>query len=113
MAENTNNNDNLAPGPSNVVSATQTIFAKPFPDVFKIEVFTGQNFWRWQERVSTLLDIYEVALALTTAKPDWTTTAKQVNDWIHANKVCRHTLLSVLSNNLFDVYASYKNAKDI
>ena len=24
-----------------------------------------------------------------------------------------HTLLSVLSNDLFDVYASYKNAKDI
>jgi len=41
------------------------------------------------------------------------TTAKQVDDWIHANKVCRHTLLSVLSNDLFDVYASYKNAKDI
>ena len=63
--------------------------------------------------MSTLLDMYGVALALTTAKPDSTTAAKQVDDWIHANKVCRHTLLSVLSNNLFDVYASYKNAKDI
>jgi len=57
--------------------------------------------------------MYGVALALTTSKPDSTTTAKQVDDWIHANKVCRHTLLSVLSNDLFDVYASYKNAKDI
>jgi len=44
MAENTNNNDNTAPGPSNVVSTKQTIFAKPFPDVSKIEVFAGQNF---------------------------------------------------------------------
>ena len=57
--------------------------------------------------------MYGVAHALTTAKPDSTTAAKQVDDWIHANKVCRHTLLSVLSNDLFDVYASYKNAKDI
>ena len=57
--------------------------------------------------------MYGVALALTTSKPDLTTVAKQVDDWIHANKVCRHTLLSVLSNDLFDVYASYKNAKDI
>ena len=57
--------------------------------------------------------MYEVALALTTSKPDSTTIAKQVDDWNHANKVCHHTLLSVLSNDLFDVYASYKNAKDI
>ena len=99
MAENPNKNEN--------------IFAKPFPDVSKIEVFTGQNFRCWQERVFTLLDMYGVALALTTSKPDSTTTAKQVDECIHANKVCRHTLLSVLSNDLFDVYASYKNAKDI
>jgi len=57
--------------------------------------------------------MYGVALALTTSKLDSSTTAKQVDDWIHANKVCRHTLLSVLSNDLFDVYTSYKNAKDI
>jgi len=47
MAENTNNKNKTAPGMSNVVSATQTIFAKPFLDVSKIEVFTGQNFRRW------------------------------------------------------------------
>ena len=33
----------------NVVSTTQTIFAKPFMDILKIEVFIGQNFRRWQE----------------------------------------------------------------
>ena len=57
--------------------------------------------------------MYEVAFALTTSKPDSSTTAKQVDDWIHANKVCCHTLLSVLSKDLFGVYASYKEAKDI
>jgi len=57
--------------------------------------------------------MYEVALALTTYKPDLSTTAKQVDDWIHAKKVCRFTLLSVLSDDLFGVYAFYKNAKDI
>jgi len=112
MAENTDNN-NAAPRTSNIVSATQTTFAKLFSDILKIEVFTGQNFRRWQERVSTLLDMYGVALAFTTSKPNSTTAAKQVDDWIHANKVCHHTLLSVLSNDLFDVYTSYKNAKDI
>ena len=57
--------------------------------------------------------MYGVPLVLTTSKPDSTTIAKQVDDWIHANKICRHTLLSVLSNDLFDVFTSYKNAKDI
>jgi len=66
MAENTDNNNNTAPKTSNVISATQTIFAKPFLDVSKIEIRTGQNFQHWQERVSTLLDMYEVAFALTT-----------------------------------------------
>jgi len=89
----------------------QTIFAKPFSDVSKIEVFTGKNFQRWQERVSTLLDMYGVAFAFTTSKPDPSTTAKQIDAWIHANKVCRHALLNALSNDMFDVYCSYKEAK--
>jgi len=113
MVENTNNNNNTALETSNVVFPTQIIFTKPFSDVSKIEVCIGQNFRRWQERVSILLDMYGVALTLTTSKPDSSTTAKQVDDWIHANNVCHHTLLSVLSNDMFDVYASYKNAKDI
>jgi len=113
MADKTDKTNNATPETSNTISATQTIFAKPFLDVSKIEVFTGQNFRHWQERVSTLLDMYGVSLALTTSKPDSSTTVKQVDDWIHENRVCRHTLLNMLSNDLFDVYASYKNAKDI
>ena len=34
-------------------------------------------------------------------------------DWNKANKVCRHTILSTLSNELYDVYCSYKNAHEI
>ena len=113
MTEHTDNNNNPAPETSNIVFAIETTFAKPFPDVSKIEVFTGQKFWRWQECVSTLLNMYGVTFALTTSKPDPSTSAKQIDAWIHANKVCCHTLFSVLSNDLFDVYFSYKEAKDI
>jgi len=42
---------------------------------------------RWQERVSILLDMYGVAMALSTSKPD-VSSAKQVEDWTYANKVC-------------------------
>jgi len=57
--------------------------------------------------------MYEVAFALTTSKTYPSMIAKQIDAWIHANKVCRHTLLSASSNDLFNVYCSYKEAKDI
>ena len=31
----------------------------------------------------------------------------------HTNKVCQHTILTTLSNELFDVYCVYKEAKVI
>ena len=34
-------------------------------------------------------------------------------DWNKANKVCRHTILSTLSNELYDVYCSYKTTHEI
>jgi len=73
-------NNNTVPEMSNSASRTSTIFVKPFLDVSKIEVFSGQNFRRWQERVSTLLDMYEVASTLTTSKLDTSSFAKQIED---------------------------------
>ncbi|WVZ07142.1 hypothetical protein V8G54_020488 [Vigna mungo] len=39
------------------------VFAKSLSNVSKIEVFSRQNFRRWQECVSTLLDMYGVVVA--------------------------------------------------
>jgi len=111
MADGVENNNNTTSEMSNSASGTSTIFAKPLSDVSKIEVFSGQNFRCWQERVSTLLDLYRVASALTMSKPNSSCPAKQIEYWIHANKVCRHTMLNALSNNLFDVYCSYKEQR--
>ena len=36
-----------------------------------------------------------------------------IEAWAHANKVCRHPIFTTLSNNLFDVYCAYKEAKVI
>jgi hypothetical protein len=57
--------------------------------------------------------MYSVANALTESKPASTATEKVTEQWTHANKVCQCTILSTLSNDLFDVYCSYKEAKDI
>src|ERR1044072_4190668 len=57
--------------------------------------------------------MHGVAFALTNPKPDDSTNPKQMEEWIHANKVCRHTILNTITNELFDVYCTYKQAKDI
>ena len=88
-------------------------YAKPFPDVSKIEMFGGQNFKRWQERVFSVLDMHGVADALTDPKPDSSAGTKKIDEWTYANKVCRHTILTTLSNELFDVYCSYKESNKI
>jgi len=43
MADNNNNSTTLE---NQTSSGTPTVFAKPFLDVSKIEVFSGQNFRR-------------------------------------------------------------------
>jgi hypothetical protein len=98
----------LVPPPSTTIT-----YAKQFPDVTKIEVFGGQNFRRWHERVLSILDMYGVASALSEPQPPSTAPQNITDKWAQANKVCRHTILSTLSNDLFDVYCSYKEAKAI
>ena len=83
-------------------------YAKPFLDIFRIEVLFGQNFKCWQERIYSTLDIYGVAWLLFTKN-----TLPNSKAWTHENKVCRHTILTTLSNELFNVYCAYKEAKVI
>jgi len=61
MADNNKNSTTLK---NQNISRTHTVFAKPFSDVSKIEEFSRQNFRRFQECVSTLLDMYGVVMTL-------------------------------------------------
>jgi len=83
-------------------------FSKPFPDILKIEVFAGAHFKRWQERIFSVLDMYGVVWVLTDSK-----TSDNAEAWTHEHKVYRHSILSTLSNHLFNVYCNYKKAKKI
>ena len=40
-------------------------YSKPFPNISRIEVFVGQNFKRWQERIYSTLDMHGVAWLLS------------------------------------------------
>ncbi|KAF7802715.1 Retrovirus-related Pol polyprotein from transposon TNT 1-94 [Senna tora] len=57
--------------------------------------------------------MYGVVNALTEAEPVADAAQATKNFWLQANKVCRHTILSTLSNELFDIYSVYKEAKTI
>ncbi|OMO68765.1 hypothetical protein COLO4_29421 [Corchorus olitorius] len=69
-------------------------FAKPFPDISKIEVFDGNNFRRWIERVYSALDMHGVVFALTDAKP---TDDSLLNQWTHANKEAKQIWESMIT----------------
>ena len=92
---------------------TAVLFAKPFPNILKIEVFEGQNFQRWQELISSVLDMHGVVVALTYCKPSSVANPKEVEAWAYVNKVCRHIIISTLSNDLFVVYGTYKEVNQI
>jgi len=77
-----------------------------------VKVFGGHNSKRWYEWIFSALDMYAVTSALIESKSDESASA-QLNQWIYANKVCKHTILSTLSNELFDVYCSNKEANEI
>lgn len=109
-------NDSIPPTSSNINTmhpAPVVPYAKPFPDISKIEMFCGQNYKRWQERVYSVFDMHGVATALTHLKPDSTVDPTQLEMWTYANKVCRHTIVSTLTNEWFYVYCSYKEVKEI
>ncbi|EOY30206.1 Beta-galactosidase 7-like protein [Theobroma cacao] len=101
------NGSPIAPTPMTIPPMPSASYAKPFPDISKIEVFDGRNFKRWQERIFSILDVHGVAFALIDSKPD---DVKMLEPWMHANKVCRHTIISTLSNELFDATLRVTNS---
>ena len=56
--------------------------AKLFLDISNIEVFAGENFRRWQERIFGVLDMHEIV---------WVHTDPMTNDnavpWTYENKL--------------------------
>ncbi|XP_028753471.1 uncharacterized protein LOC114713060 [Neltuma alba] len=57
--------------------------------------------------------MHGVAATLTHSEPTSDADQAQKDIWTHANKVCRHTFISTLSNDLFDVHCIYKEAHKI
>lgn len=84
-------------------------------DVSSIDTFNGAFFKRWQEQVFSTLDVLNLSTYLTKLKPTKgiDNYNKALVQWEKGSKICSHTILSTLSNELFDIYCSYKTTKEI
>ena len=67
---------------SNSTTAVIMSLGKLFPDISKNEVFAGENFRKWQERIFGVLDVHEVAWVHTDPKTNDNTIA-----WTYGNKL--------------------------
>lgn len=83
------------------------------PDISKIKLFARQNYHRLQERIYTILDMHGVTVALIDQKLAKTDPKQVEHGHTPIRLICRHTIISTLSDELFDVYCSYKEAKEI
>ncbi|KAF7833223.1 putative RNA-directed DNA polymerase [Senna tora] len=104
-------------------SAEKLVFTVDIPEMKQRCLFTGHCLIRPKYRRLTgkildvcksvfysVLDMHGVVDALEKSKPADDAAQTQKDFWQQANKVCRHTLLSTLSNDLFDIYSVYKEA---
>ena len=98
---------------SSIAAALTT--AKNLPDVSKIEPFNGEHFKRWQDKIHDILDVHNLAKYLTLSPPEegCEDFDNKTKTWTANNKICRYTILSALSSNLYDIYYTYKYAYEI
>jgi len=112
MVENTNKNSKSTLETSNNVFATQSIFVKLFPNVTKIEVFTNKNFYPGKNVCLPCWTYIESLLHLQLLNPTQAHFQKILTIGLMQIRYVV-TPFSVFSNNLFDVYWFYKEAKYI
>ena len=83
-----------------------------FAEAMKPEKFTGVNFKRWQTRVKLCLSAMNV-FCVVIPGPAGPRTAAQQTEYDTATTIFVRCILSVLSDQLCDVYMHMKNVADL
>lgn len=92
---------------------------KALPNVSKIQSFTRSHFKKWQQKVHDALDVLNLVEYLIQGTLEKKVEEqnnefnKRMEVWKKVNKVCCYTIMSTLSNELYDVYCSYKTTCEI
>ncbi|XP_050151611.1 uncharacterized protein LOC126626348 [Malus sylvestris] len=88
--------------------------------VEKPEKFKGVDFKRWQQKMLfylTTLNLSHVIISESPKAPEEgdipAEILQAIEAWTHSEFLCRNYILNALDDSLYDVYSSYKTAKDL
>ena len=86
-------------------------------DMSKLEPFDGNHYKWWSERMLFYLEAIRVNYVLfddcVPTNMDESACSASALIYEKDNCICRGHILHYLSNSLFDIYCSYKSAKEI
>ena len=83
------------------------------------EKFKGVDFKRWQQKMLFYLTTLNLAHVVKEEVPVATENlipaakSNAIDAWKHSEFLCRNYILSSLDDTLYDVYSSYKTAKEL
>ncbi|XP_050387501.1 uncharacterized protein LOC126803807 [Argentina anserina] len=83
-------------------------------------VFKGVDFKRWQQKMLFYLTTLNLAQVITSEAPELPAegdipdaTMKAVDAWEHNKFMCKNYILYALDDSLYDVYSTFKTAKEL
>lgn len=83
-------------------------------------VFKGVDFKRWQQKMLFYLTTLNLAQVITSEAPDLPAegdipdaTIKAVEAWEQNEFLCKNYILNALDDSLYDVYSTFKTAKEL
>ena len=102
----------------NTVNNTNISVSKN-PSDEKPDKFNGTDFKRWQQKMLFYLTTMNLANIIREDVPKATTDPPTremlmtIEAWKQSDFLCRNYILNRLENNLYDIYSSYKTAKEV
>ena len=103
----------------NTVNNTNTLSVSKNPSDEKLDKFNGTDFKRWQQKMLFYLTTMNLANIIREDVPKATTDPPTremlltIEAWKQSDFLCRNYILNRLENNLYDIYSSYKTAKEV
>ena len=85
----------------------------------KPDKFNGTDFKRWQQKMLFYLTTMNLAnitredVPKATTDPPTREMLLTIEAWMQSDFLCRNYILNRLENNLYDIYSSYKTAKEV
>ena len=103
----------------NTVNNTNTLSVSKNSSNEKLDKFNGTDFKRWQQKMlfylttMNLANITREEVPKATTDPPTREMLLTIEAWMQSDFLYRNYILNRLENNLYDIYSSYKTAKEV